>query len=110
MIISRGATAGLIEMHFPEIVSIRAEPDNLEVIETLIQGTQYGNQIGLLLYEEYINSFKGETVRNILDMQNLPYIRFAPEKISLTRSIKAKRWIGCDGRRGTLAERTREAL
>ena len=42
VIISRGATAGMIEQYFPEIVSIRAEPDNLEILEILNKAREYG--------------------------------------------------------------------
>lgn len=34
-IISRGATANLIEQNIPEAVSVRAEPGDLELLETL---------------------------------------------------------------------------
>ena len=35
VIISRGATAHLIEQHIPEVVSVRAEPGDLELLDTL---------------------------------------------------------------------------
>ena len=35
VIISRGATAHLIEQNIPEVVSVRAEPGDLELLETL---------------------------------------------------------------------------
>ena len=49
VIISRGATSGMIEQYLPEIVSIRAEPDNLEILEILHKARNMVPRIGLIL-------------------------------------------------------------
>ena len=50
-IISRGATANLIEQNIPEAVSVRAEPGDLELLETLKAAKHPGPRIGLLMFE-----------------------------------------------------------
>ena len=71
VIISRGATAGMIEQYFPEIVSIRAEPDNLEILEILNKAREYGSRIGLILFDEYVDHYKIKTVEHLLDVEEV---------------------------------------
>jgi len=107
VIISRGATAGLIEANFPEIVSIRAEPDNLEIMETLSFAKQYGKRMGLLLYDEFIHNYTVETVRKLLDIDELKIYPFRTGEDIISQVYQCK----SDGLNvlvggGTLAERT----
>ncbi len=107
VIISRGATASLIESKIPEIVSIRAEPDNLDLIETLSHSKQYGGKMGVLLYEEYARNYKTEAVRKLLKLQELRLYPFRTKDDIITQVYQGK----TDGMDvlvggGTLGERT----
>ena len=107
VIISRGAMASLIEAGIPEIVSIRAEPDNLDLIEMLNQSKRHGGRMGLLLYEEYTHSYKTETVRDLLQLEELRLYPFRGKEDIIAQVYQGK----ADGINvlvggGTLAERT----
>ena len=71
VIISRGATAGLIEQYLPEIVTIRAEPDDLDLLEVITDASAYGSNVGLLLFEDLCSHFNLATARKLLGMEKL---------------------------------------
>lgn len=107
VIISRGATASMIEAGIPEIVSIRAEPDNLDLMETLNLSKRHGSKMGLLLYEEYAHSYKAETVQEMLRLRELRLYPFRTKEDIIAQVYQGK----SDGMDvlvggGTLAERT----
>ena len=51
VIISRGAVANLIQENFSTIIVIRAEPDDIDLLGSIVIAKQYGRNIGVLLYE-----------------------------------------------------------
>lgn len=91
VIISRGATAGMIEQYFPEIVSIRAEPDNLEILEILNKAREYGSRIGLILFDEYVDHYKIKTVEHLLDVEEVRIYPFRSRADIESQVLRGKR-------------------
>ncbi|MDR1708485.1 MAG: sigma 54-interacting transcriptional regulator [Candidatus Accumulibacter sp.] len=74
VIISRGAVADIIETSFTDIVVLRAEPDDIDLMEVLAKAATMGPKVGFLIYEPYAVAFKTESVRRILGLETLkPY-------------------------------------
>lgn len=91
VIISRGATAGMIEQYFPGIVSIRAEPDNLEILEILNKAREYGSRIGLILFDEYVDHYKIKTVEHLLDVEEVRIYPFRSRADIESQVLRGKR-------------------
>lgn len=74
VIISRGAVADIIERSFTDIVTLRAEPDDIDLMEILAEAAAMGPKVGFLIYEPHAVGFKTETVRRMLGIATLrPY-------------------------------------
>jgi len=76
VIISRGAVADIIETNFPDIVVLRAEPDDLDLLESLEAAMVYGKRIGLLIYMDYGRNYKIDVLKRILDLKELRFYSF----------------------------------
>ena len=76
VIISRGAVADIIETNFPDIVVLRAEPDDLDLLESLEAAMIYGKRIGLLIYMDYGRNYKIDVLKRILDLKELRFYSF----------------------------------
>lgn len=106
-IISRGATANLIEQNIPEAVSVRAEPGDLELLETLKAAKNYGPRIGLLMFEDYLKSYNLQAAKELLGINSLTLYPFRSRE-DIIRLVRQGSTDGMDvlvgG--GTLAYRT----
>ena len=106
-IISRGATANLIEQNIPEAVSVRAEPGDLELLETLKAAKNHGPRIGLLMFEDYLKSYNLQAVKELLGINSLTLYPFRSRE-DIIRLVRQGSTDGMDvlvgG--GTLAYRT----
>ncbi len=71
VIISRGAVADLIERHFPDIVVLRAEPDDMDLAEALAKAKIHGPRLGFLLYAADAADFKTGALREMLGLAEL---------------------------------------
>lgn len=76
VIISRGAVASLIEQNFKNIVVIRAEPDDTDLLESMEQAKLIGPKIGLLLYAAHAYRYKANVVKRILSLDELKIYPF----------------------------------
>lgn len=76
VIISRGAVADIIETNFPDIVVLRAEPDDLDLLESLETAMVYGKRIGLLIYMDYGRNYKIDVLKRVLDLKELRFYSF----------------------------------
>lgn len=110
VIISRGAIAGLIEAVLPDIVSIRAEPDGLEILAGLKQAVKVGRRIGLILYAEYTLHFHTDIVQELLKLQELKIYPFRTRE-DIIRQVEKGKADGIDALvgGGKLAERLGKA-
>ena len=52
VIISRGGIVDYLQQAYPSIVVLRAEPDDITIIEALHKAKEHGRDIGLLVYKE----------------------------------------------------------
>ena len=106
-IISRGATANLIEQNIPEAVSVRAEPGDLELLETLKAAKNHGPRIGLLMFEDYLKSYNLQAAKELLGINSLTLYPFRSRE-DIIRLVRQGSTDGMDvlvgG--GTLAYRT----
>ena len=106
-IISRGATANLIEQNIPEAVSVRAEPGDLELLETLKAAKSHGPRIGLLMFEDYLKSYNLQAAKELLGISSLTLYPFRSRE-DIIRLVRQGSTDGMDvlvgG--GTLAYRT----
>ena len=106
-IISRGATANLIEQNIPEAVSVRAEPGDLELLETLKAAKNHGPRIGLLMFEDYLKSYNLQAAKELLGISSLTLYPFRSRE-DIIRLVRQGSTDGMDvlvgG--GTLAYRT----
>ncbi|MCF2704425.1 sigma 54-interacting transcriptional regulator [Enterocloster clostridioformis] len=106
-IISRGATANLIEQNIPEAVSARAEPGDLELLETLKAAKNHGPRIGLLMFEDYLKSYNLQAAKELLGINSLTLYPFRSRE-DIIRLVRQGSTDGMDvlvgG--GTLAYRT----
>ena len=106
-IISRGATANLIEQNIPEAVSVRAEPGDLELLETLKAAKNHGPRIGLLMFEDYLKSYNLQAAKELLGSNSLTLYPFRSRE-DIIRLVRQGSTDGMDvlvgG--GTLAYRT----
>ena len=106
-IISRGATANLIEQNIPEAVSVRAEPGDLELLETLKAAKNHGLRIGLLMFEDYLKSYNLQAAKELLGINSLTLYPFRSRE-DIIRLVRQGSTDGMDvlvgG--GTLAYRT----
>ena len=106
-IISRGATANLIEQNIPEAVSVRAEPGDLELLETLKAAKNHGPRIGLLMFEDYLKSYNLQAAKELLGINSLTLYLFRSRE-DIIRLVRQGSTDGMDvlvgG--GTLAYRT----
>jgi len=74
VIISRGAVADMIERSFTDIVTLRAEPDDIDLLEILAEAAAVGPKVGFLIYEPHAVGFKTDAVRRMLGIETLlPY-------------------------------------
>lgn len=110
VIISRGAIAGLIEAVLPDIVSIRAEPDGLEILAGLKQAVKVGPRVGLILYAEYILHFHTDILQELLKLQELKIYPFRTRE-DIIRQVEKSKADGMDALvgGGKLAERLGKA-
>lgn len=76
VIISRGAVADIIQNSFPNIVLIRAEPDDMDIMESLDIAKSYGKNLGILLYEGDNRTFRPDSIKRILDLERLDVYLF----------------------------------
>lgn len=90
VIISRGAVANLIETHFKSIVVIRAEPDDIDLLESLYQAKTRGTRIGLLIYEPYSLAFKTDSIVKILGLKELRIYPFRSKEDIENGIVRAK--------------------
>lgn len=107
VIISRGASANLIQGSFPNMLVLRAEPDNVDILEALEEARLYGNRIGLLLHSSVSHSCKPETIRRIMQLKELRVYTFDTAQDIRQRIAEGK----ADGMRamvggGTLGAKT----
>ena len=106
-IISRGATANLMEQNIPEAVSGRAEPGDLELLETLKAAKNHGPRIGLLMFEDYLKSYNLQAAKELLGINSLTLYPFRSRE-DIIRLVRQGSTDGMDvlvgG--GTLAYRT----
>ena len=106
-IISRGATANLIEQNIPEAVSVRAEPGDLELLETLKAAKNHGPRIGMLMFEDYLKSYNLQAAKELLGINSLTLYPFRSRE-DIIRLVRQGSTDGMDvlvgG--GTLAYRT----
>ena len=106
-IINRGATANLIEQNIPEAVSVRAEPGDLELLETLKAAKNHGPRIGLLMFEDYLKSYNLQAAKELLGINSLTLYPFRSRE-DIIRLVRQGSTDGMDvlvgG--GTLAYRT----
>ena len=90
VIISRGAVADIIETNFPDIVVLRAEPDDLDLLESLEAAMIYGKRIGLLIYMDYGRNYKIYVLKRILDLKELRFYSFLSAEDIQTRIAEGK--------------------
>lgn len=111
VIISRGAVADLIETHFKNIVVIRAEPDDVDLIESICRAKAQGRKIGLLLYEHHAFAYKADLLAEILGLDVLRIYSFR-SKDDIEGGIVRAKQDGMDAvvGGGNLGQRTGQKL
>lgn len=111
VIISRGAVADIIERAFTDIVVLRAEPDDVDLLEVLADAAGMGPRVGFLIYAPHAVAFKVEAMRRILGLEELRPYPFR-SKHDIERLIARARDEGMDVMvgGGNLGKRTGEAL
>jgi len=111
VIISRGALAGIVESNFPDIITLRAEPDDMDMLEALESAVVYGKHIGVLIYPGTARNYKVEFLRRLLKLEELRFYTFQSADDIRNRIAEGKR-DGMDAMvgGGTLAIRTGRAL
>ena len=111
VIISRGAVANLIQENFSTIVVIRAEPDDIDLLGSIVIAKHYGLKIGVLLYEPLAYGYRSDTVKNALSLQELQVYSFNSKAdienmIKLGKKEKMDAMVGG----GTLGQRIGKAI
>jgi len=77
VIIGRGGIASIVEKNFPNIIVLRSEPDDLDILEALEKAKPYGDRIGMLLHDSISRNYKVEALRRILDLKELRIYTFS---------------------------------
>jgi transcriptional regulator with PAS, ATPase and Fis domain len=71
VIISRGATAGLISQAFQSTIVVWADPDDTDLISSLIKAKKLGSRVGFLSHPEKHIEHTLEIMKEIFDFQEL---------------------------------------
>lgn len=111
VIISRGALADMVESNFPEIVTLRNEPDDMDLMEALEAARTYGKRIGVLVYRGAARNYRPDLLTRVLKVEELRFYTFQTAKDIKNRIAEGKT-DGMDAMvgGGTLAIRTGRAL
>lgn len=111
VIISRGALADMVEKAFLDIVTIRDEPDDIDIMEALESAMVYGRRIGLLIYSGSDRNYKIDVLRKILNLEELRFYFFHSGEDIRNQIAEGKR-DGMDAMvgGGTLGVRTGKAV
>lgn len=111
VIISRGALADMVENNFPDIINLRAEPDDIDMLQALETAKSYGNKIGVLMFMSAIRNYKLDVLKRILNLDELRFYAFQSADDIRNRIAEGKR-DGMDAMvgGGTLAIRTGRQL
>ncbi|MDR3351916.1 MAG: sigma 54-interacting transcriptional regulator [Zoogloeaceae bacterium] len=111
VIISRGAVADIVERSFNDIVVLRAEPDDVDLLEVLAEAAVIGSRVGFLIYAAYASDFKTDSIRRILGLKELK-IYPVRSKSDIEHTIVQGRQDGMDVMvgGGKLGKRIGEAL
>lgn len=111
IIISRGALADLVESNFPDIITLRAEPDDIDMMEALESAVVYGKHVGVLVYSGATRNYRVDYLKHLLKLDELRFYTFRSADDIRNRIAEGKR-DGMDAMvgGGTLAIRTGKAL
>lgn len=111
VIVTWGALADIVETSFPDIVVLRAEPDDLDILESLEVAMVYGKRIGLLINTDYGRNYKIDVLKRILDLKELRFYSFRSAE-DIRKRIAEGKSDGMDAMvgGGTLGVRTGKAV
>lgn len=91
VIISRGGIVEYLQKEFPNIVVLRAEPDDVNIIEALYKAKEHGPDIGLLVYKENAFYAKEAFLCNALGLCSIKIYPFESREDIVNQIARAQR-------------------
>ena len=111
VIIARGALANMVEQYFQDIILIRAEPSEMDILNAVRKASAIGERIGLLLQARYAATYQLQPIKELFGLRTLEVFPFQSRE-DIVSQIKKGKAAGMDVMvgGGTLAIRTGKAI